>query len=176
VTTVDVVGAHIQYTRGADGKLTGGQLNGAIKNVDVQGKLIPNVANALTTKIMNDQNSGGLTATDMQILSIFDNGGKADPSCSAGTCKNPDGTCAVKGDNKIDVCEVSTAGLIQNVLAPDVQIVRCGRQLPPEPEQYQQGLVVDRTRLHGGTGNLLDRYCSRSAAWSCRSRWRPVGE
>ena len=135
VTSVDVVGAHVQYTRGPDGKLTGGQLNGAIKNADVQGKLVPNIANAFNTKITNDENSpGGLTATDMQILSIFDSGGKADPSCVAGTCKNPDGTCAVKGDMKIDVCEVATAGLIQNVLAPDVQMFDAAGNYHPNPD------------------------------------------
>lgn len=134
VTTISVVGVHVQYMRGPDGKLTGGQLNGAIKNADVQAKLIPNIASALTAKIMADTNAGGLTATDMQILSIFDNGGKADASCVAGTCKNPDGTCAVKGDNKIDICEISTSGLIQNVLAPDVQMFDASGNYHPNPD------------------------------------------
>jgi len=121
--TLKVNGAHLQFTRGADGKITGGQLNGAIKNSDVQTQIIPNVAALLTKKIKDDSTPPNmLSSGDMQILSIFDNGGKADAACTAGTCKNPDGTCATKGDNKIDICEVSTAGLIQNVLAPDVQM------------------------------------------------------
>ncbi|MCU1278920.1 MAG: hypothetical protein JWM53_2466 [bacterium] len=121
--TLKVNGAHLQFTRGADGKITGGQLNGAIKNSDVQTLIIPNVAKLLTDKIAKDMiPPATLSSSDMQILSIFDNGGKADAACAAGTCKNPDGSCATKGDNKIDVCEVSTAGLIQNVLAPDVQM------------------------------------------------------
>jgi hypothetical protein len=135
VTAVHVVGAHVEYTRAADGTVTGGQLNGAIKNAEVQGTLIPNIAVALTAKISDDLNSsGGLTPSDMQILNVFDNGGKADASCSDGTCKNPNGTCSVKGDNKIDVCEVSTAGLIQNLLAPDVQMFDAAGNLHPSPE------------------------------------------
>ena len=118
VTRVDVVGAHVQYTRGADGKVTGGQLNGAIRNSEVQAKLVPNVAVSLTAEVQANPGS----STSMQILAIFDTGGKADASCSAGTCKNPDGSCAVTHDNKIDTCEVGTSGLIQNVLAPDVQM------------------------------------------------------
>jgi hypothetical protein len=121
--TLKVNGAHLQFTRDASGKITGGQLNGAIKNSDVQTLIIPNVATLLTKKITTDSTPPNtLSSSDMQILSIFDNGGKADAACAAGTCKNPDGSCATKGDNKIDICEVSTAGLIQNVLAPDVQM------------------------------------------------------
>jgi hypothetical protein len=130
VTRLDVVGAHVQYTRGADGKISGGQLNGAIRNSDVQTKLVPNVAVSLTAEVQ--ANPG--TTTSIQILSIFDNGGKADPSCSAGTCKNPDGSCAVAMDNKIDTCEVGSSGLIQNVLAPDVQLFDSAGNYHPNPD------------------------------------------
>ena len=133
--TLKVNGAHLQFTRGADGKITGGQLNGAIKNSDVQTLIIPNVATLLTKKITDDSTPPNmLSSGDMQILSIFDNGGKADAACSAGTCKNPDGSCAVKGDNKIDICEVSTAGLIQNVLAPDVQMFDASGNYAPNKD------------------------------------------
>jgi hypothetical protein len=133
--TLIVQGAHLQFTRDASGKVTGGQLNGAIKNEDVQGKVIPAVSNILNSKITTDKNStAGLSSSDMQILSIFDNGGKADPACSAGTCKNPDGSCATKNDQKIDICEVSTAGLIQNVLAPDVQMFDAAGNYKPNKD------------------------------------------
>jgi hypothetical protein len=123
---LQVIGAHLQFTRGADGKITGGQLNGAIKESAVQMDIIPNVATLLSNKLMNDMPQ---TSADMQIASIFDTGGKIDPAdttCTAG-CKNPTygarpGMCAAAKDNIIDTCEVSTAGLIQNVLAPDVQM------------------------------------------------------
>jgi hypothetical protein len=124
--TLDIIGAHLQFTRSGSGLMMG-QLNGAIPQKSVQDKIIPNVANLLSTKLANDKAGPGYSSADMQILSIFDNGGKADPACAAGTCKNPaapvgDGSCAVKGDEKISICEVATAGLIQNVLAPDVQM------------------------------------------------------
>jgi hypothetical protein len=128
-TPLEVVGARVQYTRGADGRITGGQLNGAIRNSDVQGKLIPGLAASLTAQVQTIP----LSETAMQILSIFDNGGKFDPSCAAGTCKNPDGSCAVKGDRVISVCEVATAGLIQNVLAPDVQMFDAAGNYHPSP-------------------------------------------
>jgi hypothetical protein len=121
--TLKVNGAHLQFTRGSGGMITGGQLNGAIKSDDVQMNIIPNVATLLTSRVKADPTS----STNMQILSIFDNGGKADAACGGTTCKNPSygdrpGMCAVAHDNIIDTCEVSTAGLIQNVLAPDVQM------------------------------------------------------
>ena len=53
VTAIDLFGAHVQYTRGTDGKVSGGQLNGAIKNVDIQGKLIPNIATTLTAIVVD---------------------------------------------------------------------------------------------------------------------------
>ncbi len=129
-TPVPIVlqGAHISYTRSSGGMVTGGQLQGGIKSTDVQLHIVPAVANLLSNKLMTDNPQ---TSTDMQISSLFDTGGKADASCAAGTCKNPTdgdgdaarkGMCATKGDNIIDVCEVSTNGLVTNLLAPDVQL------------------------------------------------------
>jgi len=133
---LEVDGAHLQFTRDASGKITGGQLNGAIKETAVQMDIIPNVATLLSNKLMNDNPQ---TSTDKQIASIFDNGGKADPACSAGTCKNPaygtrPGMCAAATDNIIDTCEVSTAGLIQNVLAPDVQMFDASGKYAPNKD------------------------------------------
>jgi len=135
-----VNGAHLQFTRGADGKITGGQLNGGIKASDVQMNIIPAVATILSNKLMNDNPQ---TSTDMQIASIFDNGGKADPACSAGTCQNPSygtraGMCAAAKDNIIDTCEVSTAGLIQNVLAPDVQLFDASGAYAPNKDNVMK--------------------------------------
>jgi hypothetical protein len=132
--TLKVNGAHLQFTRSSSGMVTGGQLNGAIKSDDVQMNIIPNVATLLTNRVMADPTS----STNMQILSIFDNGGKADAACGGTTCKNPSygsrpGMCAVAHDNIIDTCEVSTAGLIQNVLAPDVQMFDAAGNYAPNP-------------------------------------------
>jgi hypothetical protein len=138
--SLKVIGAHIQYTRDASGKITGGQLNGAIKTEDVQTGIIPSVAGLLSDKLMNDMPP---TSTDTQIQSLFDNGGKADPACADGTCKNPDGSCAVKGDNKIDICEVSTASIIQNVLAADVQMLDAsGNYAPNKANTMKDSLSV----------------------------------
>ena len=120
-------GAHLQFTHSGTG-LMSGQLQGGIKSSDVQNNIVPAVASLLTNKLKNDMPQ---TSTDMQISSLFDTGGKADPSCPAMTCKNPTtgmdplghaGMCAAKGDGTIDVCEVSTNGLVTNLLAPDVQL------------------------------------------------------
>ena len=131
---VQLVGAHVQYTRAADGTITGGQLNGAIRNADMQNVVIPALAASLTAQVQITP----LGPRQMELLAIFDYGGKSDPSCAAGTCKNPNGTCAVKGDHKIDICEVATAGLIQNVLAPDVQMFDANGTYHPSADNTQK--------------------------------------
>jgi len=114
--TLKITGAHLVLTPSAGGFT--GQLQGAIKDADVKGEIIPNVADLLTGKINEDPP----TSTGADISRLFDTGGmKQPPECPDG-CKKADGTCAAKGDKKIDVCEVATSGLIQNVLAPDIQM------------------------------------------------------
>ncbi len=140
-TPVPIVlqGAHLQYTRSGTG-LMSGQLQGGIKSSDVQSNIVPAVASLLTNKLQTDNPQ---TSTDMQISSLFDTGGKADPACAAGTCKNPTtgmdplnraGQCAVKGDKIIDVCEVSTNGLVTNLLAPDVQLFNSAGMYQPNKD------------------------------------------
>jgi hypothetical protein len=113
---LSISGAHIQFTKMGDGAMKG-QINGGIKSTDVQNNIIPNVAMLLSDRVTAMPTG----STEMQILSIFDTGGEADPACS-GACKNMDGSCAKAGDKKIDVCEVATNSIIKNVLAPDVQL------------------------------------------------------
>ncbi|HEX9102183.1 MAG TPA: hypothetical protein VF997_08275 [Polyangia bacterium] len=142
-------GAHLQYTRSSAGMVTGGQLQGGIKSTDVQLHIVPAVASLLTNKLQTDNPQ---TSTDMQISSLFDTGGKADPACAAGTCKNPTdgdgdparkGMCAVKGDKIIDVCEVSTNGLVTNLLAPDVQLFNsAGMYAPNKDNTMKDSLSV----------------------------------
>ena len=121
---LSVTAAHIQFTKMGDGAMKG-QLNGAIKNSDVQSEIIPNVAMILNGRVQMDPTN----STNKQILSIFDTGGEADPACS-GACKNPDGSCAKAKDGKIDICEVATNSIIKNVLAPDVQLFDGGTYKP----------------------------------------------
>ena len=68
----------------------------------------------------------------MQILQIFDFGGTADAQCGT-TCRNPNGTCAVKSDGRISYCEVSTNAIIKNVLAPDVDLFDTAGNYRPNP-------------------------------------------
>ena len=123
--TLNVNGAHIQFNTGSG--LMNGQIHGSIKKADIDNGIIPAVAMLLTKKVAADCKGGGgsdggapapdggagvCSSSAKQILSIFD----------TGNCTNPDGTKAVAGDGKIDICEVSTNSIIMNVLAPDVQI------------------------------------------------------
>ena len=128
VTPVDVYGARIQYVRAASGQLGGGQLNGAIRQEDIQTKVVPAVAALFNQKVTADPTSSG----SMQLLSIFDNGGTANAACGA-TCKNLDGSCAAAGDGQISDCEVGTNGIIKNVLAPDVQMFDAAGNYHPNP-------------------------------------------
>jgi hypothetical protein len=118
-------GAHIQFTTGTDAGsgapgLLKGQINGSIKNSDVQNNVIPAIADVLNQEIVIDPNS----QQAMQILQIFDFGG----------CTNPDGTMAMAGDGKIDICEVATNPIVMNILAPDVQIFDQNGNYAPNPK------------------------------------------
>jgi hypothetical protein len=135
--TLKITGAHLSFTRGADGKVNGAQLQGAIKDADVRGEIIPNVALLLTDKI----NEMPPTTTGADIERLFDTGGApAAPDCPT-TCKTDTG-CATKGDKKIDVCEVATSGLIQNVLAPDVQMFQGGVYKPNKANAEKDSLSL----------------------------------
>jgi hypothetical protein len=98
-----VVGAHLQY-RYSNGKLTSGQINGAIKQSDVTGSIIPNVANLLNSRVVANPTG----STEKQILQIFDIGCASDMT--------------LKGDMEIATCEVADNSIIKNVLNPDVQM------------------------------------------------------
>jgi hypothetical protein len=109
---LNISGAHIQFTKSGDG-LMKGQINGAIKNSDVQGNIIPNVASLLSMRLTTDPNS----STTMQIKQLFDVG-----DGNGGSCTNTDGSMSAPNDNKIGTCEVAGNSIIKNVLAPDVQM------------------------------------------------------
>ncbi len=105
--TLPVVGARIAFTPSAT-DLAAGQLNGAVKESDIQGLLIPALAqtfNAIAMRMPCDQNC-------MQVRMTFDKG----------NCTNPDNTMATANDGKIDLCEVSGSPLINALLSPDVQL------------------------------------------------------
>ena len=91
-------------TRAANGTVTGGQLNGAIQNSDVKNVLIPASRRA-------DREDPGDAARRraMELLAIFDNGGKSDAACAWTARARSRRQLRRKGDNKIDICEVATA-------------------------------------------------------------------
>jgi hypothetical protein len=134
-----IIGGHITFTN--SGGMIKGELHGAIKESDVQGSIIPNVAALLTTRVMaykdpNDPNKD----VDKQIAGLFDKGGKPDPKCPAvppattGTCWNAaTNKCAAAGDFIVDACEVATSNLIQNVLSPDVAMFDSAGNYKPDP-------------------------------------------
>jgi hypothetical protein len=137
-----VIGAHVQFTY-AGGKIAGGQINGAIKAMDINNSVIPKVADLLESKLAADK--GMLSSTDTSILSLFDTGGSAGTqpagctmSCS-GVCQNPMNAdaracaCAVSGDGIVDLCEVATNSIIKSVLAPDVQMYDSTGNYAPNP-------------------------------------------
>ena len=106
-------GAHFEFDTGIDKTynqpaLLNGRIAGSVKNEDVQKHIVPAIATLLTEDVKKYPNSGSTA----QIRMLFDKGG----------CTNPDGTTAKAGDDKIDVCEVASSGLIKVVLAPDVAI------------------------------------------------------
>jgi hypothetical protein len=119
---LNIVGGRITFTSDS-GQLMSGQINGAVRASDVRQKIVPLAANLLTTNVASDPMA--MKSSTQQILSIFDKGGTPDPACN-GTCKNDAGDrvgqCAVSGDKIIDECEVATNSLLQNALAPDVQL------------------------------------------------------
>ena len=112
-----LTGAEIHYTREAGGQIANGQLNGVVKKTDVDTMVVPAIAVGLNAQIKADPSS----ANTNMLLSLFDTGGAADPSCGP-TCKNQNGSCATKGDRVIDSCELGTNGLVMILLQPDVQM------------------------------------------------------
>jgi hypothetical protein len=112
----NLIGAHLRFTRSGN-RITGGQINGVLTQVEVQNTLVPALAASLGAKVAADPSS----STSQQLLLIFDIGGTPDPACS-NACRNPDGTCAQRNDGVISVCEVGTNSILKNVLNSDVQM------------------------------------------------------
>jgi hypothetical protein len=129
VVELPLNGAHVQFTTGTDAAsgapgLLQGEIHGSIKNADVQSRLVPAIAQLLSAKIQADPTS----ATAKMIEQLFD----------TGNCINADGTMAVAGDGRIDPCEVASNAIIQNVLAPDVQIYDANGNYAPNPANTQR--------------------------------------
>jgi len=110
-------GAHLSSTKDASGNLTG-QIQGAIKNSDVQTVIIPSVAKILSDKIAADNTPPNtLSDADHTILGLFDKGGCTNPAYGARA-----GMAAAADDLIVDTCEVAGNPTIKSVLGPDVQM------------------------------------------------------
>ena len=113
-----LIGAHLKMKRGAGGAVSG-EIHGAIKRDDVQNNILPAFAAEVQEQVMNSPND----PNSIGLVGFFDTGGSPDPDASCnGMCKNPDGTCAVANDGKIDICEVTTNAGVLSVVSPDVQM------------------------------------------------------
>ena len=107
-----VTAGHLTFKRGTDGKITGGQLNGAIKKEDVDGVIIPAVAGLITAQLQAPMPSAS--------LKMFDT--------------NMDGT--------VSADEIKNNALIANFLAPDVQIFQGGVYSPNPQNAMKDSLSL----------------------------------
>lgn len=110
--SLPVTGGVISFTRGADGKVTGGQLNAAIKKTDVDSVIIPAVAALITAEL----NKPDASAT----LKMFD----------------------TNMDGKVSADEIATNQLIANFLAPDVQMFQNGAYNPNPAKTTKDSLSL----------------------------------
>ncbi len=110
-----VTGAVMSYTRGADGKVTGGQINAAIKKSDVDGVILPAVAALITAELKKPNASA--------TLKMFD--------------PNMDGV--------VSADEVASNQLIANFLAPDIQMFQDGVYKPNPAKTAKDSLSLGFT-------------------------------
>jgi hypothetical protein len=105
-------GVHLQFQTGTDAPsgapgLLAGQINGSVPSTALQIVVIPEIAASLNAEVQANPGS----AVAMQILQIFD----------------------TNGDGMISTAEVAQNAIIQNLLAPDVQIYDAMGNYAPNP-------------------------------------------
>jgi hypothetical protein len=127
-------GAHVQFTFGTDAAsgaagLLSGEMHASIKSTEVMNKLIPVVAQRLTNVIATEPG----TSIAMSVSRLFD----------TGNCTNPDGSMAVAGDGKIDICEVADNPTVGLFIQPDVQIYDAnGNYAPSKANSVKDSLSI----------------------------------
>lgn len=129
-------GAHVQ-ARIDDRGLLSGQIHGVISKADVDGKVIPAIADVLTMTINQDPN-GSSSKTIIQLFEDLNNPVSRQKCMVAVDCcaTNPR-TC------KILPAEVSGQALIGSFLVPDVQVFdAAGRWAPVPNGANKNGLSV----------------------------------
>jgi len=124
-------GAHVQAQVQAAVSSTGltqGELHGSVLKADFDNAMIPATAKLLTLQVQTNP----LSTTTFLVETVFDIGG----------CNNPDGSPAMAGDNRIDLCEVAQNAQIQSLFAPDVQIFAAdGTTYAPNPQNAHKDSV-----------------------------------
>jgi len=109
---IPVTAGRVTFKRGADGKITGGQINGALRKEDVDAKILPAVAMLVTAQVQ----APGASAA----IKMFD--------------ANNDGTVTVE--------ELKANALISNFLAPDIQLFENGVYKPNPAKTVKDSLSL----------------------------------
>lgn len=139
ILTLPLRGAHIEGTLerlGAGWRLRDGALHGAVSQKDVEGRLVPIIADQVTMLINRE-----LTSSTAQVLiGLFES--KTDPT-SVAKCMVPANCCRTSpGTCKILPAEVS-ASAVGTLLAPDIEVLDdAGRWQPSAGGRAYDALSV----------------------------------
>lgn len=117
--TLPVRGAHLEgqlEMTGAVWRLRNGALHGAVSKQDIDGKLVPLIANQLTVLINGDP----MSSTTQTIISLFESrtGAASVAKCmvAANCCRTSPSTCFILPAEVLD-------SAIGGILAPDVEVL-----------------------------------------------------
>lgn len=125
---LDLRGAHVEGTLAMEGgvlKIKNGAIHGVLSQKDIDGKIVPLVANLLTDLIHKDTKMGVPGDTAKAIIGLFEqkNGAASKAKCMA----NANDCCGFTGMAHPDTCKIVTQEVkdssIGGVLAPDVQVL-----------------------------------------------------
>jgi hypothetical protein len=110
--SVPVTAGRVTFKRDATGKITGGQLNGALRKEDVDSKILPAVAALITAQVQDPMASAAIKMFDI----------------------NMDGT--------VTVDELKQNSLITNFLSPDIQLFDNGVYKPNPAKTAKDSLSL----------------------------------
>ncbi len=135
ILPLTVYGAHVQGRIDGNGILSG-QIHGVIRKADIDGMIIPAIAQLLTDSIHADPTGG----TSQTIIKLFED--MSNP-ISQNKCKVAADCCAKSPTTCVILpAEVQANSLIQNVLAPDVQAFSGGVWMPVPKGTQKDSLSV----------------------------------
>jgi hypothetical protein len=114
-----------------------GRFNAGIPGAEIGPRLLAAFTDVVNRELFEDAAS---PLDNWIILSTLDTGGE-DQGC-AGSCRNDDGSCGVRGNKYIEDCEVSTNSITKNVFAPDVQLFRDGQYAPSPDNKTKDSISI----------------------------------